>query len=130
MEFFIAKKLKSGSFEELDQKIREELKKEGFGVITEIDVKKTFKEKIDVDFRNYKILGACNPIYAHKALQAEDKIGTFLPCNVVIQESPDGGLEVMAFDPASAMMELDNPELAKLSIEIRERLIKVLDKLN
>jgi uncharacterized protein (DUF302 family) len=130
MEFFIAKKLKSGSFEELDQKIREELKKEGFGVITEIDVKKTFKEKIDVDFRNYKILGACNPIYAHKALLAEDKIGTFLPCNVVIQESPDGGLEVMAFDPASAMMELDNPELAKLSIEIRERLIKVLDTLN
>lgn len=130
MEFFIAKKLKSGSFEDLDQKIREELKNEGFGVITEIDVKKTFKEKIDVDFRKYKILGACNPAYAHKALQAEDKIGTFLPCNVVIQESPEGGIEVMAFDPASAMMELDNPELAKLSIEIREKLIKVLDKLN
>lgn len=130
MEFFIAKKLKSGSFEDLDQKIREELKNEGFGVITEIDVKKTFKEKIDVDFRKYKILGACNPTYAHKALQAEDKIGTFLPCNVVIQESPEGGVEVMAFDPASAMMELDNPELAKLSIEIREKLIKVLDKLN
>jgi uncharacterized protein (DUF302 family) len=130
MEFFIAKKLKSGSFEDVDQKIREELKNEGFGVITEIDVKKTFKEKIDVDFRKYKILGACNPAYAHKALQAEDKIGTFLPCNVVIQESPEGGVEVMAFDPASAMMELDNPELAKLSIEIREKLIKVLDKLN
>lgn len=130
MEFFIAKKLKSGSFEELDQKIREELKNEGFGVITEIDVKKTFKEKIDVEFRKYKILGACNPVYAHKALQAEDKIGTFLPCNVVIQESPEGGLEVMVFDPASAMMELDNPELAKLSIDIREKLIKVLDKLN
>lgn len=130
MEFFIAKKLKSGSFEDLDQKIREELKNEGFGVITEIDVKKTFKEKIDVEFRKYKILGACNPVYAHKALQAEDKIGTFLPCNVVIQESPEGGLEVMVFDPASAMMELDNPELAKLSIEIREKLIKVLDTLN
>jgi uncharacterized protein (DUF302 family) len=130
MEFFIAKKLEGGSFEELDQKIREELKNEGFGVITEIDMKKTFKEKIDVDFRNYKILGACNPTFAHKALLAEDKIGTFLPCNVVIQESPIGGLEVMVFDPASAMMELDNPELSKLSIEIRERLIKVLDKLN
>ncbi|MBR9998614.1 MAG: DUF302 domain-containing protein [Cyclobacteriaceae bacterium] len=130
MEFFIAKKLKSGSFEDLDRMIREELKNEGFGVITEIDLKKTFREKIDVDFRNYKILGACNPTFAHKALLAEDKIGTFLPCNVVIQESPHGGLEVMVFDPASAMMELDNPELSKLSIEIRERLIKVLDKLN
>jgi uncharacterized protein (DUF302 family) len=130
MEFFIAKKLKSGSFDDLEHKIREELKNEGFGVITEIDMKKTFKEKIDVDFRNYKILGACNPSFAHQALLAEDKIGTFLPCNVVIQESPAGGLEVMAFDPASAMMEMDNPELSKLSIEIRERLIKVLDKLN
>ena len=130
MEFFIAKKLKGGSFETLDEKIREELKKEGFGVITEIDIKKTLKEKIDVEFRNYKILGACNPSFAHKALQAVDKIGTLLPCNVVIQESPDGGLEVMAFDPASAMMELDNPELAKLSIEVRESLIKVLDSLD
>jgi uncharacterized protein (DUF302 family) len=130
MDFFIAKKIQSGSFEDLDQKIREELKVEGFGVITEIDIKKTFKEKIDVDFRNYKILGACNPAYAHKALLAEDKIGTFLPCNVVIQESPQGGLEVMAFDPASAMMELDNPELSKLSIEIREKLIRVLDRLD
>ena len=130
MEFFIAKKINSGTFEDLDRKIREELKNEGFGVITEIDIKKTFKEKIDVEFRNYKILGACNPAFAHKALIAEDKIGTFLPCNVVIQESPQGGLEVMAFDPASAMMELDNPELSKLSIEIREKLIKVLDELN
>ena len=130
MEFFIAKKINQGTFDDLDQKIREELKGEGFGVITEIDMKKTFKEKIDVDFRNYKILGACNPAFAHKALIAEDKIGTFLPCNVVIQESPQGGLEVMAFDPVSAMMELDNPELSKLSIEIREKLIRVLDKLN
>ena len=130
MDFFIAKKINNGTFEELDNKIREKLKNEGFGVITEIDIKKTFKEKIDVDFRNYKILGACNPAFAHKALVAEDKIGTFLPCNVVIQESPQGGLEVMAFDPASAMMELDNPELSKLSIEIREKLIRVLDDLN
>lgn len=130
MDFFIAKKINGGSFEDLDRRIREELKGEGFGVITEIDMKKTFREKIDVDFRNYKILGACNPSFAHKALLAEDKIGTFLPCNVVIQESPQGGLEVMAFDPASAMMELDNPELSKLSIEIREKLIKVLDKLD
>ncbi len=129
MEFFIAKKLKGGSFADLDKKIREELQKEGFGVITEIDIKKTLKEKIDVDFRNYKILGACNPLFAYKALQAVDKIGTLLPCNVVIQESPDGGLEVMAFDPASAMMELDNPDLAELSAEVREKLVMVLDML-
>ncbi len=127
MEFFIGRKINEGTFEALDEKVREELKKEGFGVITEIDITKTLKEKIDVDFRKYKILGACNPEFAYKALQAVDKIGTLLPCNVVIQESPDGGLEVLAFDPASAMMDLDNPELSKVSMEIRERLIKVLD---
>ncbi len=129
MDFFIAKKIKSGSFKDLEKRVTEELQKEDFGVLTEIDLKKTFKDKIDIDFRNYKILGVCNPVYAHRAVQAEDKIGTFLPCNVVIQESPDGELEIMAFDPASAMMEIDNPELARLSIEIREKLIGILDKL-
>ena len=129
MDFFIAKKIKKGNFEDLEKRVIEELKKEDFGVLTEIDLKKTFKDKIDVDFRNYKILGVCNPVYAHRAIQAEDKIGTFLPCNVVIQESPEEGLEVMDFDPASAMMELDNPELARLSIEIREKLIRIIEKL-
>ena len=130
MEFFIAKKFANRSFSEMDKKVKEELKKEGFGVITEIDIKKTLKEKIDVDFRNYTILGACNPGFAYKALQAEDKIGILLPCNVVIQETKSGEIEVLAFDPASVMMDLDNPELDKLSTEVREKLTKVLESLN
>lgn len=130
MEFFIAKKFANRSFSELNEKVREELKKEGFGVITEIDIKKTLKEKIDVDFRNYTILGACNPGFAYKALQTEDKIGILLPCNVVIQETKSGEIEVLAFDPASVMMDLDNPELDKLSTEVREKLTKVLESLN
>ena len=130
MEFFIAKKFANRSFSEMDEKVREELKKEGFGVITEIDIKKTLKERIDVDFRNYTILGACNPGFAYKALQTEDKIGILLPCNVVIQETKSGEIEVLAFDPASVMMSLDNPELEKLSTEVREKLTKVLESLN
>jgi uncharacterized protein (DUF302 family) len=130
MEFFIAKKFPNSTFSEMDAKVREELKKEGFGVITEIDLKKTFKEKIDVDFRNYTIIGACNPSFAYKALQAEDKIGIMLPCNVVIQETKSGDIEVLAFDPASVMMSMDNPELEQLSAEVREKLTNVLENLN
>jgi len=130
MEFFIAKKFANHSFSEMNEKVREELKKEGFGVITEIDIKKTLKEKIDVDIRNYTILGACNPGFAYKALQTEDKIGILLPCNVVIQETKSGEIEVLAFDPASVMMDLDNPDLEKLSTEVREKLTKVLESLN
>ena len=129
MEFFIAKKFSNREFSELDAKVREELKKEGFGVITEIDIKKTLKEKIDVDFRNYTIIGACNPTFAYKALQTEDKIGILLPCNVVIQETKTGEIEVLAFDPASVMMTMDNPDLEKISQEVREKLTRVLDNL-
>ena len=130
MEFFIAKKFPNGDFSDMDAKVRKELKKEGFGVITEIDIKKTLKEKIDVDFRNYTILGACNPAFAYKALQAEDKIGILLPCNVVIQETKNGEIEVLAFDPASVMMNMDSPELDNLSTEVREKLTRVLENLN
>lgn len=130
MEFFIAKKFSNRKFSEMDAKVREELKKEGFGVITEIDIKKTLKEKIDVDFRNYTIIGACNPTFAYKALQTEDKIGILLPCNVVIQETTTGEIEVLAFDPASVMMTMDNPDLEKISQEVREKLTRVLDNLN
>ena len=130
MEFFIAKKFQNADFSDMDAKVREELKKEGFGVITEIDIKKTLKEKIDVEFRNYTIIGACNPAFAYKALQAEDKIGILLPCNVVIQETKNGEIEVLAFDPASVMMTMESPELDKLSTEVREKLTRVLDNLN
>ena len=130
MEFFIAKKFQNADFSDMDAKVREELKKEGFGVITEIDIKKTLKEKNDVEFRNYTIIGACNPAFAYKALQAEDKIGILLPCNVVIQETKNGEIEVLAFDPASVMMTMESPELDALSSEVREMLTRVLDNLN
>ena len=130
MDYFIAKKIKNETFESLDQKVREELKKEGFGVLTEIDVQKTLKEKIDADFHKYKILGACNPGFAYRALTADDKIGSFLPCNVVIQETNEGEVELMVFDPASAMMAMGNPEIADLSGEVREKLIRVMDNID
>jgi len=91
------------AFDEAIDKVTEELKKEGFGVLTEIDVKKALKKKLDVDFRKYRILGACNPQYAYKALQAEDKIGTMLPCNVIVQETEDGKVEIAAIDPVASM---------------------------
>ncbi len=130
MEFFISHKIKTSGFEALTEKVKQELKKEGFAVITEIDIKKTLKEKINVDFRKYLILGACNPHFAHRALLADDKIGVLLPCNVVIQESASGELEVMAFDPASAMMDSGIPELVNLSSEVRDKLSQVLDNLD
>lgn len=129
MDFFIARKFTNRQFLELTEQVKQELKKEGFGIITEIDIQKTLKEKINADFRKYLILGACNPHFAHRALLAEDKIGVLLPCNVVIQESRDGGLEVLVFDPASAMMDTDNQELSEISSEIREKLQRVLDNL-
>ena len=130
MDFFIARKVRTSGFESLTEKVRQELKKEGFGVITEIDIKKTLKEKINVDFRNYLILGACNPQFAHRALLADDKIGVLLPCNVVIQETAAGELEVMAFDPSSAMMDSGNATLIKLSSDIRDKLKQVLESLD
>ncbi|HLF33203.1 MAG TPA: DUF302 domain-containing protein [Cyclobacteriaceae bacterium] len=130
MDFFIARKVRTVGFDLLTEKVKQELKKEGFGVITEIDIKKTLKEKINVDFRNYLILGACNPQFAHRALLADDKIGVLLPCNVVIQESAAGGLEVMAFDPASAMMDSGNGDLVRLASDVRDKLMKVMDSLD
>jgi len=129
MDFFIARKLTGDSFESLTEKVKAELKNEGFGVITEIDIQKTLKEKINADFRKYLILGACNPHFAHRALMAEDKIGVLLPCNVVLQETKDGNFEVMAFDPASTMMEMDNQELKELAADVRKKLESVIEKL-
>ena len=129
MDFFIARKLTGDSFESLTEKVKAELKNEGFGVITEIDIQKTLKEKINADFRKYLILGACNPHFAHRALMAEDKIGVLLPCNVVLQETNEGNFEVMAFDPASTMMEMDNQELTELAADVRKKLESVIEKL-
>ena len=115
------------TFEETIDKVTEELKKEGFGILTEIDVKAALKKKIDVDFRKYRILGACNPSYAYKALLAEDKIGTMLPCNVIVQEKEDGRVEVAAIDPIASMQAVENESLGGIAVEIQSKLKKVIE---
>jgi len=130
MKYYYSKQLKNVSFDEAVEKVTEALKLEGFGVLTEIDVKATFKKKLDVDFRPYKILGACNPPYAHKALSVEDKIGIMLPCNVIIQETSDGNIEVAAVDPVASMMAIENPALMGIASEIQLKLKTVIEKLN
>ncbi|HEX5000031.1 MAG TPA: DUF302 domain-containing protein [Terriglobia bacterium] len=114
------------TFEDAVRKVTEELKKEGFGILTEIDVQSTLKKKLNVDFRKYRILGACNPPFAYQALQAEDKIGTMLPCNVIVQESA-GGVEVSAVDPVASMQAIQNPGLESIAVEIRAKLKRVVD---
>ena len=107
----------------------EALGKHGFGVLTDIDVQATLKKKLDVSFRPYRILGACNPGMAHKALLAEDKIGTMLPCNVVVQELPSGKVEVSAVDPVASMQAIENPKLGEIATKVREMLRKVVDEI-
>lgn len=114
------------SFDEAITKVTEELKKEGFGVLTEIDVKETLKKKLDVDFRKYRILGACNPPFAYQALQAENKIGTMLPCNVIVQETEDGKTEVSAINPMVSMQAVKNPQLESVAGQVAEKLNRVL----
>jgi len=126
MKYYYSKLLKNVSFDEAVEKVTEALKLEGFGVLTEIDVKATFKKKLDVDFRPYKILGACNPPYAHKALSVEDKIGIMLPCNVIIQETSDGNIEVAAVDPVASMMAVENEHLTSIAKEIKTKLERVI----
>ncbi|HET56496.1 MAG TPA: DUF302 domain-containing protein [Ignavibacteria bacterium] len=117
------------SFDEAIKKATDELKKVGFGVLTEIDVKETLKKKIDVDFRNYKILGACNPKFAHQALTAEDKIGVLLPCNVIVQETEDGKVEVAIMNPAEAMSVVGNEELIPIASEVNNLLETALENI-
>jgi len=128
MDYYFSKTLKI-TFDEAVAKVTEELKKGGFGVLTEIDVKETLKKKLNVDFRKYKILGACNPPYAYKALQAEDKIGLMLPCNVIVQELPGGKVEVAAIDPVESMEAIDNPKLRDVGEQVRAKLKAVIDNL-
>jgi uncharacterized protein (DUF302 family) len=118
-------------FDEAIARVTEELQKEGFGVLTEIDVRATMKKKLDVDFRNYRILGACNPPFAHKALLAEDKIGTMLPCNVIVQDLPgaEGVVEVAAIDPIASMAAVDNPALADVAVQVQAKLGRVVERL-
>jgi len=117
------------SFEDAVSRATEALKAEGFGILTEIDVRETLKKKLDVDFRKYRILGACNPPFAYQALQAEDKIGTMLPCNVIVQERADGKVEISAVDPVASMRAIENPALGAVAEQVRAKLKKVIDGL-
>ncbi len=128
MNYYFNKTLKE-DFNTVIERVTEELKKEGFGILTEIDVKETLKKKLDIDFKKYRILGACNPPYAHKALQAEDKIGTMLPCNVIVQEINPGIVEVAAINPMASMMAVDNKQLMEIADEITAKLKNVIEKL-
>ncbi|GET25814.1 DUF302 domain-containing protein [Prolixibacter sp. NT017] len=128
MKYYIDKKTK-GDFDEVVTRVTEALKQEGFGVLTEIDIQQKLKEKLDVDFRKYKILGACNPPFAYQALEIEDKIGTMLPCNVVVQETEDGGIEVAAVNPVASMQAVDDEDLICVSENILKKLERVIESL-
>lgn len=117
------------SFAKAVDKVTEELKKEGFGIITTIDLKETFREKINVDFRNYIILGACNPHFAYKALLEEDKMGVFLPCNVVVQEHENGEVEISIGNPEELMPGINNVHLKTFATEIKEAMLNVLHRI-
>ena len=129
MDYYFKKELDNISFEQAIEKTTEALKKEGFGVLTEIDIKATLKKKLDVDFRNYKILGACNPGFAYKALLAEDNIGTMLPCTVIVQEKNTGSIEVSAVDPAASMQAVENDSLNVIAGEVRDKLRRMIESL-
>ena len=124
MSYYFSKSVTS-SFDQTIGAVTEALKKEGFGILTEIDIKQTLKKKLDVDFRNYRILGACNPPFAYMALQAEENIGTMLPCNVIVQESADGKTSVAAINPLVSMQAVNNPGLAEIANEVATRLLQI-----
>lgn len=128
MDYYFGKTI-DATFDKTIEMVTAALKEKGFGILTQIDVKATLKEKLDVDFQPYMILGACNPPFAHKALQSENKIGTMLPCNVVVQEVADGKVEVAAVDPAASMQAIKNPALEEIAGEVRGILRDVINKL-
>jgi uncharacterized protein (DUF302 family) len=128
MSYYFSK-IVNDDFDKAVEKVTSKLKEEGFGVLTEIDVKATLKKKLDVDFKKYKILGACNPPFAYKALKSEDKIGIMLPCNVVVEENNDGKVEVSAVDPVASMQAVENEALGSIAEEVRSKLKKVIDQL-
>jgi len=117
------------SFDDAISRVTDELKKEGFGILTDIDVQATLRKKMNVDFRKYRILGACNPPFAYQALLSEDKIGTMLPCNVIVQETAEGKVEVAAIDPIASMMAIQNLKLGDIAHQVQAKLKKVIDSL-
>ena len=126
---YYTNKIIEGNFDQVIDHVTSALKEEAFGVLSDIDVKSTLKEKLDVDFRNYRILGACNPPNSHKALSAEPHIGLMLPCNVVVQEVEPGKMDVAAVDPKASMLAVENDQLTEVAEEIRDRLKKVINNL-
>ena len=128
MSYYFAKTL-TVDFDEAISRTIAALKNEGFGIITDIDVADTFRKKLGIDYRRYRILGACNPQLAHRALQIENKVGTMLPCNVVVQEIDGGQSEVAAIDPVASMQAIDNPSLQQAAAEVQLRLRHVIDHL-
>lgn len=129
MNYYISKKI-DATFEQAIDRIKESLENEGFSVLSEINIHDKLKEKLDVTIRRYTILGACNAAYAYKALQNEDKIGTMLPCNVIVQELKKNEIEVAAVDPVASMMAIENPKLAKIAGEIKLKLERVIESLH
>lgn len=129
MSYYYNKLLEGFTFSDAILRVTEELKKEGFGVLTEIDIKATLKKKLNVDFKKYQILGACNPHFAYKALQEEDKIGVMLPCNVIVEEHEVGQVEVAAVDPMASMQAVENSSLNDIAKEVQAKLKKVIDNL-
>jgi uncharacterized protein (DUF302 family) len=127
MSYYFSKTVQT-TFDDAVGRVIEELKKEGFGILTDIDVKDTLKKKLDVDFRRYRILGACNPNFAYQALQAEDKIGTMLPCSVIVQEIEGVGAEVAAIDPMASMQAVKNPKLESIAVQVRSKLKAAIDR--
>lgn len=128
MKYYISKTINADFDKAMEQTIQA-LKNEGFGVLSQIDIREKLKEKLDVDFKKYTILGACNPPNAYKALQVEDKIGTMLPCNVIVQEHSEGKVEVAAVDPVASMMAVENQQLSGIAKDIRARLERVIESL-
>ena len=128
MSYYFARTIEA-SFDDVVSRTREALMAEGFGVITEIDVQKTLKTKINVDFRPYLILGACNPTMAYQALQLEDNVGAMLPCNVVVQQRSEGTVEVAAIDPVASMQAIENPALTEKATEVAAKLRRALDRI-
>lgn len=129
MKYYFAKTLSGISFEDGITRATDALKAEGFGILTEIDVKATMKKKLDRDFRDYRILGACSPEMAWQALQSESRIGTMLPCNVIVQSLDNGDIEVAAVDPVASMQAVENPGLAAVAADVRDKLKRVIDAL-
>lgn len=129
MSYYFTKVLDGKNFDEAIEHTTNELKKEGFGILTEIDIQATLKKKIDVDFKKYKILGACNPHFAYKALSSENKIGLMLPCNVIVQEHENGTVEVSAVDPIASMGAVENEALASIATEVQGKLKSIIENL-